>query len=367
MRITHISIDGFRNLSKIEINPDKDVNVFMGENAQGKTNLLEALWLCSGGKSFRFAKEKDFIGFDKDKAEISVDFETEYRSQNVTIRFARVAKERKILLNGVGVRSFNDIIGQLLPVIFTPEDLELTKGSPDIRRSYIDLCVSQIKPMFSKVTAKYEKILDQRNAVLKNIFLGTAKPDELDIWDEQLARQGAYISMMRNTYTNILYSYSKKLYYDISSGREELEIKYLSTVYEDLNGRTDYKGEMADKYYKRLYESRNDDIRLGYTQKGIHRDDISVKINGFPIKEFGSQGQNRSAALCLKLGQARALREESKEMPIILLDDVLSELDRSRKEFVLSQIGDAQIFITCCEPVIKANGRIYEIRGGKLR
>lgn len=367
MRITHIGIDGFRNLSGIDLEPVKDVNVLMGENAQGKTNLLEALWLCSGGKSFRFAKEKDYIGFEKDKAEISLDFETSYRKQNISITFSRIPKERKVVLNGVKVRSFSDIIGQLLPVIFTPEDLELTKGSPEVRRSYIDLCISQIKPMYSKVAYKYDKILDQRNAVLKNIVNGISKPDDLDIWDEQLARQGAYISMMRHTYTNILYSYSKELYNDISSGREDLDLKYISTVYDYLDGRTDYKGEMANEYYDKLLESRNEDIRLGYTQKGIHRDDISVKIDDLSIKEFGSQGQNRSAALCLKLGQARALMDESKEMPVILLDDVLSELDRKRKDFVLSQINEAQIFITCCEPVIKAKGRIYEISCGKIK
>lgn len=367
MRITHIVIDGFRNLSGVDIEPVSDVNVLMGENAQGKTNLLEGLWLCSGGRSFRFAKEKDFIGFERDKAEISVDFETSYRTQNISITFSRVPKERKILLNGVKVRSFSEIIGQLLPVIFTPEDLELTKGSPEVRRSYIDLCISQIKPMYSKVAAKYDKILDQRNAVLKNITFGISKPDELDIWDEQLARQGAYISMMRNTYTNILYAYSKELYNEISGGREELALRYISTVYDNLDGRTDYKGEMAEEYYNRLSESRSEDIRLGYTQQGIHRDDISVKVNGLSIKEFGSQGQNRSAALCMKLGQAKALMNETKEMPVILLDDVLSELDRSRKDFVLSQIKNAQIFITCCEPVIKAKGRIYEISGGRIK
>lgn len=366
MKITHISIDGFRNLKEIDISPVGEVNVLMGENAQGKTNLLEALWLCSGGKSFRFAKEKDFIFFDRDKADISVDFETSQRSQNVSITFSRIPRERKILLNGVKMRSFSDIIGELLPVIFTPEDLELTKGSPEIRRSYIDLCISQIKPMYSKVTAKYDKILDQRNAALKNITMGISGTDELDIWDEQLARQGAYISMMRHTYTNILHGYSKELYHDISKGREDLSLDYISTVYENLSGRTDYKGEMAKEYYNKLSDSRSEDIRLGYTQKGVHRDDISVRINSLPVKEFGSQGQNRSAALCMKLGQARALRNETKEMPVVLLDDVLSELDKSRKDFVLSQIKEAQIFITCCEPVIKAKGRIYEISGGRI-
>ncbi len=366
MRITKISVDGFRNLQDVTLSPCPEINVLCGENAQGKTNLLEAVWLCSGERSFRAAREKDFIGFDRDRAEITVEYENSYRSETVSLTMSKSSREKRILLNGVKLRSYSELVGRLLLVIFTPEDLELTKGSPEARRNYIDLCISQIKPNYRAVANKYEKILEQRNAVLKSIVLGISKKDELDIWDEQLARQGAYISMMRNTYTNILKVHSARLYGDISRQQEVLELSYISTIYDTLDGRTDYKGDMSNEYYRKLVSTREDDIRFGYTQVGVHRDDIAVRINGISVRDFGSQGQNRSCALCLKLGQARALMNEVGEMPVILLDDVLSELDKHRKDFVLSQINNAQIFITCCEPVIKTKGKIYEVKNGRI-
>ncbi len=371
MRITKISVDGFRNLERVELSPCPEINVLCGENAQGKTNLLEAVWLCSGEKSFRAARERDFIGFDRDRAEINIEYENSFRTETVSLTLSRNPKEKKILLNGVKLKSSSELIGRLLPVIFTPEDLELTKGSPEARRNYIDLCISQIKPNYRGVTNKYEKILEQRNAALKNIFLGNSKSAELDIWDIQLARQGAYISMMRNTYTSILMTNAAELYDDISRQKEKLELSYVSTVYDSLDGRTDYKGVMSEEYYSKLVSTRDEDIRFGYTQTGVHRDDIAVKINGISVRDFGSQGQNRSCALCMKLGQARALMNEVGEMPVILLDDVLSELDKYRRDFVLSQINNAQIFITCCEPIgsssgKKAKGKIYEVKNGRI-
>ncbi len=366
MRITEVRIDGFRNLSKVDLSPGAGVNILFGENAQGKTNLLEAVWLASGEKSFRGAKEREEIGFDSENAQISVDFESSERTQNISLTISRRRGERKILLNGVRLRSYSELTGKLLLVIFTPEDLWLTRGTPEIRRDYIDLCIAQIRPVYKRLVLKYEGILEQRNTLLKNIVLGISKRDELEIWDEQLARQGSYISMMRGIYTKLLEAEASRLYSQISRGLERLELEYSSTVFESLERRTDYKGEMAAEYLEKLRLSRPEDIRLGYTQIGIHRDDILVKINGVLLRDYGSQGQNRSAALCMKLAQARALLAETGEMPVILLDDVLSELDRHRREFVVRQIGDAQIFITCCEPFIKTSGRVFKISGGKV-
>lgn len=366
MFITNVKIDGFRNLKNISLSPIPNINVLMGENAQGKTNLLEALWISSGAKSFRNAKDKEMLGFSSQIATVEVTFQDKEREQKVSITLSPNTKERKILLNGVKLRSFSELIGKLQCVIFTPQDLDLTKGSPEIRRNYIDLCISQIKPMYVKVISKYENILSQRNALLKNIVMGISKAEELDIWDDQLARQGAYISMLRKVYTDILYRHSAELYNEISGGKENLSLEYYSTVFENLENRTDYKGEMAREYFAKLKSTQNDDIRLGYTQVGVHRDDISVKINGISVKDYGSQGQNRSAALCMKLGQAKALCSEIGEMPVILLDDVLSELDVNRKNFVLKQINDAQIFITCCEP-IKIKAGVYKVKSGEIK
>lgn len=365
MNITSVRINGFRNLKDVFIQPETGVNVLCGENAQGKTNFMEAIWAASGQKSFRGAKEKDLIEFNSENASVEIVFSDAERSQTITYFISRNPRERKISLNGINLRSFQELVGKLLCVIFTPEDLELTKGSPDVRRNYIDLCISQIKPVYQKNIQKYDNILAQRNALLKNISLGISNKDELDIWDEQLARQGSYICMMRSVYTQVLNLYASKLYDDISRGKEKLELKYRSTVFDCPEGRTDYKTGMASEYYQKLCSQREEDVKLGYTQSGVHRDDISVKIDGISVKDFGSQGQNRSAALCMKLGQANELLKEKNEMPVILLDDVLSELDKYRRDFVLKQINDAQIFITCCEPVIKSNG-ILSVREGKI-
>ncbi len=367
MIIKKINIDGFKNLCGVEILPEEKVNVIFGENAQGKTNLIEAIWLGSGAKSFRTSRQTDLIGFERDIARIDVLFKDGFREQKISITLQKSTKERKILLNGVKQRSLSNLFGVLKCVVFTPEDLELSKGSPDIRRSFIDLCISQIKPSYAKTVAKYETVLMQRNTLLKNISLGISKPDELEVWNTQLSRLGSYISVLRYNYTKKLGIFSGSLYSEISKQREEMTLQYQSTVFDDLENQTDYNGEMADIFMRALERTQNEDIRLGFTTLGVHRDGILINIGGISAREYGSQGQNRSAALCLKLGQAYILYEETKDMPIILLDDVLSELDKSRKDFVLSQISRMQIFITCCEPIDKVAGAVFEVESGKVK
>lgn len=367
MIIKKISVDGFKNLCGIDIIPQDKVNVICGENAQGKTNLIEAIWILSGAKSFRTTRQTDFIGFDKDIARIDIAFEDSQREQNISVTLFKPTKEKKILLNSVKQRSLSSLFGVLKCVVFTPEDLELSKGSPDIRRSFIDLCISQIKPQYAKTVAKYETVLMQRNALLKNIILGISTKDELDVWDNQLARLGSYISVLRYQYVKKLGIYSGGLYDDISNHREKLKLLYLSSVFRDLENRTDYGGEMTEVYLNELLKSRSEDMRLGFTTVGVHRDDVLINVGGVLAKDYGSQGQNRSAALCLKLGQAYILYDETNEMPVILLDDVLSELDKSRRDFVLGQIKNMQIFITCCEPIEKISGKKFFMAGGTVK
>lgn len=367
MIITRIKADGYKNLKAVDIEPDERVNVLYGDNAQGKTNLVEALWISTGAKSFRGTKERDMVGFDVDKAEVTVDFKDQNRDQKIEIILTKNSRERRILLNGLKQKSFSGLFGELKCVVFTPEDLELSKGSPEIRRDFLDLCISQIKPSYSATLAKYENILLQRNTLLKNITAGISSADELDVWDVQMARLGAYISVLRYNFSQKLWKFAGAVYSDLCSGREELVIRYSSSVFDELDSRTDYSGEMAREYLEKLSASRQDDIRFGFTQRGIHRDDAYVYIDGLLAKDFGSQGQNRSAALSMKLGQAYILYEETRDMPVILLDDVLSELDSKRREFILSRLCDMQVFITCCEPIKKPSGRYFEVSGGSIR
>lgn len=261
------------------------------------------------------------------------------------------------------------LFGSLKCVVFTPEDLFIAKGSPDNRRSFVDLSSSQLKKSFVYALNKYENLLSQRNALIKKInFTGSGSADDLDIWDVQLAKTGAYISVIRDTYCNNLNLYTESLYSKITESKEKLNLYYQSTIYRSLDGRTDHEGELADIYYQRLKASAADDIKAGYTLCGVHRDDIVATINGLSVREFGSQGQQRSTALVMKLAQAKIIRDQTGEAPVMLLDDVLSELDRDRQRFILRNIDDMQVFITCCDSRVLdgTEGKIFSVSGGRI-
>jgi len=218
--ITGLEADGFKNLDSVKIFPDKRLNIFCGENAQGKTNLIEAIWLCSGCKSFRGTKDKDFVAFEREIAQLSLEFEDRRRKQDISVAMQKLsARDKNIFLNGVKQKLLSRLFGNLKCVIFTPADLELSKGSPENRRSFLDLCISQIKPAYRKVIEKYEALVFQRNSLLKNISSGISKENELEVWDEQLSRIGSYISVLRYNFTKKLNTYSKKLYKSISGKR----------------------------------------------------------------------------------------------------------------------------------------------------
>lgn len=367
MKIVSFNADGFKNLKSVSLIPSSDVNIIYGENAQGKTNLIEAMWILSGARSFRGSKEKDMIAFESDYARLTLELEDSERRQKIEAVLSKNIKERKILLNGVRQRYLTSLFGIFKCVVFTPEDLGLSKGPPENRRDFIDLCISQIKPAYSRTAAKYENVLAQRNALLKNIPFSPSEAASLDVWDDQLARLGAYISVIKYQYTKKLNIFAGRLYHELSGGREILNMKYRSTVYEDLEDRADWQDGLYKEFLSALEASRADDIKSGFTALGVHRDDVVVTVNSVSAKDFGSQGQNRSAALSMKLAQAYILYEETGEMPVILLDDVLSELDRPRREFIISKLKDMQIFITCCEPLGKLNGKKFEMSGGRLK
>ncbi len=372
MYITKISADGFKNLKGVDIRPHKELNIFCGKNAQGKTNLIEAIWLCTGVRSFRNTKDKGMIAIDKQLMNIEISFRDKFREQR--IRYAMEKnniREKGLFLNGVRVKNPAKLFGNLDCVVFTPEDLEISKGSPDNRRQFIDLCVSQIKNNYANVCAKYEKIIDHRNALLKNIAMGKSSKDELEGWDNQLAQLGSYISLLRYSYTKKLEIFASKLYREISGGKEKFSICYSSTVFDKLEGRNDYTADLANEYLTVLKKNIDEDIRSGFTQKGVHRDDLVSKINGLICRDYASQGQHRSAALVMKLAQAYILAEETGDPPCILLDDVLSELDVNRQKFVISKIEGMQVFITCCDNNIpfgkNQHGKLFNIEGGKIK
>lgn len=371
MFITRLEVNGFKNLKNIKICPHEKLNIFYGENAQGKTNLIEAVWLCSGVKSFRNTKDKSMIDIDGEVMNIELAFKNKIREQIIRYSMAKPnVKEKNVSLNGVKLKIPSKLFGNLNCVVFTPEDLELSKGSPDNRRKFLDLSVSQIKISYNTVVSKYETLLEQRNTLLKNINMGKSVKDDLEVWDVQLASMGAYISLLRYNYGKKLNIFAKKLYDEISNGKEKLELQYQSTVYSDLEKFQDYKGEMTEIYLDCLKKSLNDDLRAGFTTKGVHRDDLTGYINNLAVRDFASQGQHRSMALVMKLAQAYILMEEIDDAPCILLDDVLSELDESRQRFVISKIDNMQVFITCCDKNIpfdkKTKGKMFVINQGRI-
>lgn len=371
MYITKLYVNGFKNLKDISINPHPKINIFCGKNAQGKTNLIESIWLCSGVKSFRNTKDKSMIDINGDVSVIELGFKDNNREQIIKYQMAKPnVKEKNVFLNGVKLKAPSNLFGNFNCVIFTPEDLELSKGAPENRRKFLDLSVSQIKNSYNSVAVKYENILEQRNALLKNINQGKASISDLEVWDIQLASMGSYISLLRYNYTKKLNGFTKRLFNEISKGEENLDLKYYSTVFSDLQNKKDYRGEMTEEYMDCLKNSLNDDLRAGFTTKGVHRDDLVGYINNLSVRDFASQGQHRSLALILKLAQAYILSEESGEAPCILLDDVLSELDVSRQKFVISKIDDMQVFITCCDKNIpfdkKSRGKFFFIENGRI-
>lgn len=381
MVITRVSADGFKNLRAVEIHPDPDLTILAGDNAQGKTNLLEAVWLCTGCRSFRGSKDRDLIGFDQEKARVEVSFSDQIRPQTASFLLHRAdLRDKRVFLNGVKLPLLSRLFGHLHCVLFTPEDLALSKGGPDRRRTFLDLSAAQLKRSHLSAVNRYSQILAQRNVLLKDISQGKASPEQLEIWDPQLAAAGSYISLLRQAYVEKLSQVAGKLYGGLTAGREILTLEYHSTVYHGEGKELLRQGagggqsppertELTDQYYRRLQKARQEDIRFGATQYGVHRDDLLTRINGMSSREYGSQGQQRSVALALKIAQAMILTEETGQTPVMLLDDVLSELDASRQEFILSHLTGMQIFVTCCDEsaVIRhRHGKVFQIRDGRL-
>lgn len=369
MVIDRITADGYKNLEDIDIKLDPKMNIICGENAQGKTNLVEAVWLCSGCRSFRGTRDKDFIGFTKDAAKVGMDFTDSVRSQRIEFEVRRGSvKDKLVTLNGVKLPLLSKLFGSFRCVVFTPEDLNLIKGSPDNRRSFADLSISQIKPSYISALNKYNMILSQRNAMLKSIGRDGSGEEFLDVWNEQLVKAGTYISVLRYAFCITLDKYTKPLYSSITNGNENLDLYYQSTVFENFDGRLNNTEELEAEYAEKLKASAENDMRAGFTTVGIHRDDIGAYINGLSVRDFGSQGQARSTALTMKLAHAEILKAEQGEYPVMLLDDVLSELDEKRRRFILNNIEDMQVIITCCDEksvTDMASGKIFRMEKGR--
>ena len=299
-------------------------------------------------------------------------FRDSRREQEIQFHLARGdGKQKKILLNGVPLKGGGGLFSQFQCVIFSPDDRELIRSGPEKRRAFMDLCGSQLTPAMLGCLRRFEQITAQRNAVLKQIQLGNARKRDLADWDLQLAAHGSLLTCMRFSYIRQLAAVCEQLYAGVTDGKEKLAVRYRSNLFRNSEIPDKPSADMQKYYFEQLQLAADDDIRLGFTAKGAGRDDFSCKIGGLSVKEFGSQGQQKSTALVLKLGQAAVFYEKKDETPIILLDDVMGELDAQRQKLVYDIVRDMQIFLTTCQPEAigkeQANaGNIYDMENGVL-
>ncbi|QEY35202.1 DNA replication/repair protein RecF [Caproiciproducens galactitolivorans] len=352
MIIRRLDFENYRNLKAGQMEPHAGVNLISGPNAQGKTNLLEAIWLFTGGRSFRGAKDADLVLRGERRAEVNIGFFCEEREQ--TAQIAILNGRRNAVLNGVPLKRASGLIGRFFAVLFSPEHLSLVREGPSFRRNFIDAALCQVKPGYAALLSRYNRTLVQRNALLKEIPRHSALLDTLDVWDERLAALGESVMKGRAGYLEKIRGPAQKIYAGISQNKENIQLEYQKSA-EDLK--------------QALYASRRDDIATGHTNFGPHRDDMEITIDSLSARTFGSQGQKRSVVLALKLAEAELLFRETGERPVILLDDVMSELDSGRQDYLLNHLTDCQVFITCCEPdAVKQlrDGILFFMDGGVL-
>lgn len=364
MTVDSVSIKNFRNITDLSFFAHDGVNVIYGENAQGKTNILESIWLFTGCKSFRGAKDAEFIKFGEEFSKIKLDLKDKTRDKTSEIIFSE--KKKTVKQNGVELRSTTELIGTFYAVIFSPIHLSLIKDGPSARRKFLDTALCEIKPGYAENLANYKRALIQRNALLKDLHMSSQLYDLLDSWDDQLARYSAVVINERLKYLEMLSEYSKNIYSGISDNREIFSVEYSRTE-------SDKSISIRDLYLKELdllKESRKEDIINKTTSVGPHRDDILININGVSARSFASQGQQRSCTLALKLGESEIIEKITGEVPVALLDDVMSELDEKRQDYILNHINDRQVFLTCCDPsqVLRlCGGKSFLIKGGELK
>lgn len=364
MNATSLKLFNFRNISDETIEFSDGVNIIWGENAQGKTNILEALWFFSVGKSFRASRDKEIIAFGEQKTQAELVFTSNGREQLLKAEIPETGR-KKIHINGIKAIKASEIIGNFNSVLFSPEHLSLVKDGSSERRKFLDCAITQLRPGYVDLLLNYQKILDQKNAALKKSLENKSYMDTLDIWDEKLSTVGAKITKAREKYIEMLIKKAQLIHFDISDNTEKLSLKYNSSTEEKQN-----EENAAKELLKLQLDNRKTDILRGCTSTGPHRDDFEILINNIAARKFASQGQQRSCVLSLKIAESMILEEEYSEQPVLLLDDVLSELDSQRQNYILEKIGRGQVIITCCETekflsTLKS-AKTLHVEGGKI-
>ena len=323
----------FRNYDELELNFDRGTNLFYGDNAQGKTNILESVYLCGTTRSHKGSKDRELIHFGEDESHICMKIKKNEIPYRIDMHLKK-NKTKGIAINGMPVRKASELIGLGNFVFFSPEDLNIIKNGPAERRRFLDMEMCQLDKIYLYHLSNYNKILNQRNRLLKDYTFYEESNTMLDVLDEQLVRYGQVIIQMRSTFVEVLCEIIQDIHRNLSGKKEILVVEYEKD--------TDY-----EKLKEKLRGNRERDIRTKVTNEGPHRDDLCFLINGIDIRKYGSQGQQRTAALSLKLAEIEIVKRKIKDTPVLLLDDVLSELDSSRQRYLLENIHDIQTLITC--------------------
>ena len=344
MRIKRFKAENFRNIESCDIEFDSGVNLLYGNNAQGKTNAVEGIYVFARGKSFRASEDKELIRFGSDGFRIYIEYED--KNGVNSLEYALFGRERRRKKNGYKIEKIREMIGSFKAVLFYPDDLGLIKDSPDMRRAFLNVAISQCYDIYLNYYSNYKKALENRNCLLKQASKGNPIDDKLLVtWSEYMAEYASYINVMRREYVERLEKHVIKIMKDISDGKEDIEIFYKSDVDNFVVTREEVLAE-----YKRVFtENLEREKIVGTSLYGVHRDDVVININGNSARLFASQGQQRSIVLALKLAEGEVNREICGEYPVFLFDDVLSELDEKRKKYILDGIGERQIIITSCE------------------
>ncbi|QOV19420.1 DNA replication/repair protein RecF [Blautia liquoris] len=333
MYVKSLELKNFRNYDSLCVSFDQKTNIFYGDNAQGKTNILEAVYLCGTTKSHRSSKDREMIQFNKDEAHIRMQISKAEVVHRIDMHLKK-NKPKGIAIDGIPIRKASDLFGIINIVFFSPEDLNIIKNGPSERRRFVDSELSQLNHIYLISLANYNKVLIQRNKLLRELKDTRSLLCTLDVWDEQLINYGRSLIEERTKFIEQLNEILSDIHLQLTGGSEQIRLIYEPNT-------------KADDFFQKLKENRPRDLQLRTSTLGPHRDDLCVEINGIDIRKYGSQGQQRTAALSMKLSEIYLVKKMMKDTPILLLDDVLSELDSSRQNYLLKSIGDIQTFITC--------------------
>ena len=333
MIIKSIELADYRNYDFMAMEFEKGTNILYGDNAQGKTNILEAIYVAATTKSHKSSKDKEIINFDKEEAHIRVYIEKDNVENRIDMHL-RKTKSKGIAIDGQKIKKAADLIGLCNVIFFSPEDLGIIKNGPAERRRFVDMELCQLDKFYLYNLNNYNKIVNQRNKLLKDMYMNMDLKETLNIWDMQLVSYGSKIIERRKLFVEQLNEIIYDIHLKLSGGREELKIQYEPDV-------------EIEEFERKMKASQDRDIKAKITSVGPHRDDFSFLIGDVDIRKFGSQGQQRTAALSLKLAEIELVKRITKDTPVLLLDDVLSELDSNRQNYLLNSIGDIQTIITC--------------------